>query len=618
MIYKNKIALILIILVTLGITQSLTSNTFAFPEDKPAMIVEPASIKNPSLGPGSTFWVNITLYNVTTTTVHRGLYGVEVKLTWNPTILKLIGVNFMIGKTGGVLNPPYFTAKNETGDGYYWVAATSLPPAEPWFGNGRVFAAQFEVQQRGKSGITLDFTDIVNAVAVPVDHYKQSGVFDNRLQIPEALVAVEPSKVINSSLTPCQNFSVNITITNAEYLKQFSFELHFNSTIIEAVEANWIQPALSPTINNEEGTIQGSITLNPSLSGKIDILTIKFHVLEVGETSLHIKEATLIDEWGDPLSFETADGYFNNMLITRIFVYPAELVDPTLQPGDPVSFQIKVENAFNLYFCSFQLGYNKDVITFVGALANFSLGFVRMEQRVNDGTLQINLTYYRTPINIEKPTTIVTIYFQIAGYGSSILDLSDTQLMNSEGSVMPHQSEDGFLMTVIRDIAVIKIVPYPTKVYSGRNVNVNVTVANLGLIAESFEVTLYYDEVNLIGTEQISNLEPEQNITVSFTWNTNGLTPCTTHILAANVTRLPYELDFENNLLVCEQTVKIKTLGDVDGDGRVGLTDLVIIGQTYGTTSTSPNWVPDADLDGDNKVSLIDLVTCGFLYDEKC
>jgi hypothetical protein len=616
MVYKPVICL-LAFFITLSNIQ-LQNSAFAFPGDKPAIIVEPSPIRDPSLGPGSKFWVNITVYNVTTTTAPQGLYGIEVRLTWNSTILKLISVNFKIGKTGGVLNPPYFTAKNETGDGYYWVAVSSLPPAQAWFGNGLAFAVQFKVQQRGKTGINLEFTDLVDGTAVPLNHYKKSGIFDNRLQIPKALVAVDPSRIVDSSITSCQNFSVNIAISNAEYLKQFSFELDFNSTVIEALEANWIQPAPSPSINNEEGKIQGSITLNPSLSGKINILTIKFHVLQVGESPLHIKEVTLIDEWGDPLNFETADGYFNNMLMTRIFVYPAELIDPTLQPGDPVTFQIKVENSFNLYICSFKLGYNKDVITFVGAIANFSLGFVRMDQTVVDGTLQINLTYYRNPINIGTATTVVTIYFQISGYGSSVLDLFDTQLIDSDGSMIPHQSEDGFLMTVIRDIAVIEIMPHPVKVYSGRNVNVNVTVANFGLIAESFTVSLYYDEVNLIGMLQIINLEPGENITVHFTWNTNGLVPCTTHILTANVTRLPYELNYENNVLACEQTVKIKMLGDVDGDGRVGLTDLVIIGQVYGSTPSSPNWVPDADLDGDNKVGLTDLVTCGFLYDEKC
>ncbi|RLI22725.1 hypothetical protein DRO54_00320 [Candidatus Bathyarchaeota archaeon] len=620
---KNILALTILLLLTTTATPLLINPAKAFPGDQPAIIVEPQSIKDPTLEPNTTFQIEVNLYNATTETVPNGLYGVEIKLTWNPDILELIGINFKIGEAGGVLNSPYFAAKNETTTGMYWTAVSSLPPAEPWWGDGTIIKATFKVLSRGKTGITLEFTDIVDAAATPIPHYTQSGIFDNRLTIPTAQVKINPEQIVDSSLTPCKNFTINITIQNAENLAQFSFKLEYNPQIIEATEANWTEEATPPTIDNTLGTIQGSITLSEPITGEIDIITIKFHIIETGETTLHLTEITLTDAWGDPLPYETTDGYFNNMLITRIFVYPPELIDPELGPGSPVQFEIRLENTFDLYFCSFKLAYNSEVIEYTGAIANTSLGLVKMRQAVHDGIIQINLTYYDTPINIGPQTTIVTIYFQVSGYGSSPLDLHETQLLNSELEPISHQTEDGFFMTVIRDIAILEIIPHPNKVYPNRIVEINVTVANLGGIAENFNVSLYYiplgsTEENPIGTQQITDLPAGENLTITFLWNTTGLQPCTTHTLKAVATEVPFELNTENNILTGEQTVKIKMIGDIDGNGEIGLTDLVIIAQAFSSTPEDPGWNPDADLDNDGKIGLTDLVTCGYLYGTTC
>jgi hypothetical protein len=47
---------------------------------------------------------------------------------------------------------------------------------------------------------------------------------------------------------------------------------------------------------------------------------------------------------------------------------------------------------------------------------------------------------------------------------------------------------------------------------------------------------------------------------------------------------------------------------DLNGDGTVGLADLVILAQAYGSRPGDPNWNPVADIDGDGLVGLSDLV----------
>jgi hypothetical protein len=48
-------------------------------------------------------------------------------------------------------------------------------------------------------------------------------------------------------------------------------------------------------------------------------------------------------------------------------------------------------------------------------------------------------------------------------------------------------------------------------------------------------------------------------------------------------------------------------LGDINGDGKVDITDVAIVARHFGTTPSSPNWDPACDLDGSGKVDISDV-----------
>jgi hypothetical protein len=54
--------------------------------------------------------------------------------------------------------------------------------------------------------------------------------------------------------------------------------------------------------------------------------------------------------------------------------------------------------------------------------------------------------------------------------------------------------------------------------------------------------------------------------------------------------------------------------GDIDGDFKVKLVDLVILALAYGSRPGEPKWNPNADIDGDNVVGLSDLVILALHY----
>jgi hypothetical protein len=616
MIKLSIIKVFTVLLIVIFCGSSLLVQVRSFPGDKPAIVVEPALIKDPTLIPNSEFNISIKLYNATATTVPNGIQGVEIKLEWNNATLNLKSETSMLGLTGGVLNPTVLISKDEVGDDYYWLAGASI--GNPWWGNGTIAAITFEVVGVGKTDIKLSFTDLVDASIKSVEHYVQGGSFDNRPSVPQAKVYVNPPQIVDSSLTPSNYCYVNVSIIDAVELAYFSFNMSFNSTILEVVEAQWGWAGPSPQVDNILGIINGSSTIYPTITGNATLVRVKFHVKNIGESVLHLFDLALLDTFGETLPFTTSDGYFNNMLITKIFVDPPYRMDPYLRPGNITLFDIMGENFIDVKLCEFYLIFNPKVIKAISVFVNPINNFIvdaEIEIKNTIGLLHVNITY--DPPVYSSRAKIMNVTFQVVGYGVSSLDLNETKLYDSSGNAISHETEDGLLITVIRDVAIIDIIPVPQKVYPNRKVTVYVIARNMGNISETFTVSAYIDDTVLLGTITVTDLSPATNVTLTFYWDTTGLPYCHWHSLSANASFVPYEIDTTNNLLSGPQ-IKIKIWGDINGDGTVNLSDIVLLANAYNSTVGDPRYNSEADLDNDGKVSLTDLVTCALYYNHSC
>ena len=613
-----KLALTTLIISILS-SSLLTFPSMGFPGDKPSIIVEPTTIKDPAIAPGYILTISIKLYNVTTSNVPNGLQGVEVKLTWDNAILNLTSKTPMLGQSGGVLNPTILIGKDEVGSNYYWLAGAST--GSPWWGNGIIANVTFQVLAIGKTDLLLAFTDIVDANIESVDHYVQSGTFDNRPSVPQVMVYVDPQKIVDSSLKPSSSFNVSVKVENASSMSQLTFNMSFNPGIIEVENASWEYAGISGVIswNNTEGIISASAVSSEPITGNAAIATITFHVKAIGESALQLSGILIKDVWGDELPYISADGYFNNQLITKIYVEPSYLMDPNLQPGSMVIFNISGQNFQDVAYCSFNFSFNPNVVKILGYSVNPINGtIVDPEITLNNklGVMSAAISY-QTPVSFTRES-LMNITFQVVGYGISHLNLTESTLIDATGLSVTHEVENGLLITVIRDVAVVNIQPTPTMVYPGRIVTVNVTVKNLGNLTESFAVSAYADNQTSLGTVNVENLGPGDNATLTFKWNTTGLEPCHWHFFTANASTVPYEINLSNNILIGSVQVKIKMYGDINGDGKVDLTDLVQFAQSYYRRIGDPLYNPDADIDGNGFVNLIDLVTIALYYNKTC
>jgi len=163
------------------------------------------------------------------------------------------------------------------------------------------------------------------------------------------------------------------------------------------------------------------------------------------------------------------------------------------------------------------------------------------------------------------------------------------------------------------DVAVTNVMPNKHGhekhyVYRTWTINVNVTVLNNGTEPANITVSAYYNESGWheIGTQTLTNLAPTAQTTVTFSWNLARVNLCN-HTIKANATLIgATDTNPANN--EGYSWVKVKMIGDVDGDGDCDVDDVFIyISRAYGSKIGDPRYNVQCDFDGDGRVAADDV-----------
>ena len=153
--------------------------------------------------------------------------------------------------------------------------------------------------------------------------------------------------------------------------------------------------------------------------------------------------------------------------------------------------------------------------------------------------------------------------------------------------------------------------------YAGQIVNITVAVRKNGNLTESFNVTTYYDNTPIC-TLSVTGPHLQEQTNLLFAWNTTNVQYCNKTI-KAEAEAVPDELDTSNNFYVIENAVKVKIPGDVNGDGRVDIYDIILIASIYACKEDDPCWNPQADLaEPYGIINIYDVITAASHYGEKC
>jgi parallel beta-helix repeat protein len=214
----------------------------------------------------------------------------------------------------------------------------------------------------------------------------------------------------------------------------------------------------------------------------------------------------------------------------------------------------------------------------------------------------------KTVYNLAKgATNSSTFHWNTAGVapGNYIIS-AEASIVTDELNTDNNKLIDGTVTILqMHDVAILNVQTSRTMAYAGYgDINIEVDVKNEGQAPEEFYVTAHYNS-SVIGT-QLVTLDPGATTTLTFTWNTQGVTP-SNYTISATADQVPGETHISDNTFIYG-TVHIRIPGDINGDKVVDLYDAAqISAHWYPGPPTGPlGYDPIADIDNDGNINIIE------------
>jgi len=326
---------------------------------------------------------------------------------------------------------------------------------------------------------------------------------------------------------PGESYVIAVKVADVEYLYSWQVRLDYNTdvlTYVNMTEGDFLrdQPEGTyhppPRIEEEDGWIFfGWSTVGKYLgvSGSGTLATVEFVVDGVGESLLDIDHS-----------------------MTKLF----EILPPPVPPGEPPYREIPHtrENAVFInsiepptadFTLSPSLPARNQPVTFDASASSAAAPNVidELHWDFGDGTTEtyvrgVNLTYTTTHVYTTAGTYLVTLTVIDNATATELIEamFGTTTMPDIWYELYSTQTASIEIVEIIHDIAIVWVVPSETVVTVGETVSISVTALNKGTGTETFVVTAYYGD-SAIETKQVTDLEPEEEETLVFNWDTTGV-----------------------------------------------------------------------------------------------
>ena len=325
----------------------------------------------------------------------------------------------------------------------------------------------------------------------------------------------ETDPITYHDFTMIGNYPVTLNVTDTEGL------LDTESKIIPIAEF----PVASFTYSPTTPLVNQNITFNASLSTPDGGTIISYH--------WNFGDGTEITET-DPIAY-------HNYMTAGIF-------DVTLNVTDSEGLwdiETKPVNLINYPTVSFTYSPENPLVA-EAIIFNASLS------TPNGGT--ITNYYWNFGDGTNDTGAIVAHAYTTAGnYNVSLTITNSEELSDTENKSIIVQTTP----VNIHDVSIISVTPSATEVNLGQTVNITVVVKNEGDFTETFNVTLYYDN-NVIGTQTVTDLAPSASKTLTFIWNTAGVTSDTNYTIKAEASTVQGETSTDDNTNA-DLTLRVKS-----------------------------------------------------------
>jgi hypothetical protein len=299
---------------------------------------------------------------------------------------------------------------------------------------------------------------------------------------------------------------------------------------------------------------------------------------------------------------------------------PAIAVDPPVSNvtiGDTFNININVTNIANFTGWQLNLYFLKAVLNCTAAVEGPFLKtgggtFYNKTITNNFNVTHGKLLAYSALLgmtSVNGSGTILTVTFKAVGGGNTPLHMDGIKLLDEKipPKPIPYTAVDGTVQVVSgvgHDVAITDVIPIKSVVGKGYGCNITVVTENHGGYAETYNITLHANETEIatkLATVQVSGVA-----TVDFTWNTTGFA-YGNYTISAYAWPVPSETNTGDNTYE-DGWVLVSCVGDVNGDKKTSISDIVLVIGKFGTTPSSPEWNPNMDIDGNDKVTIGDIV----------
>jgi len=444
----------------------------------PYIGVIPPSTVNQTLVPGMNYTVSIyTDYN------GSDVWGYEFELTFDPNVLQGVEVvnGDLITGSSAVFAQGTFnnTAGNLSLTGCFFFFMTPPPPLTS--GPGILANVTFRVIGLGTSDITLETTGpertkllgfadpwidphlIIDPETMP--DQIQHGFFSN---VPDVAVTSVTPSVIEAKPGTIVGIDVSV-LNNGSETESFNVTAYYNSNEIDTTEVS-LEAGQNTTLSlawNTTGVTEGDYTISAyawPLPKETDIADNTYIDGEVRITSL-----------------------IHDVAVTN--VTPSSTV---VLAGDEVDITVTVRNK----------GTETEAFDVTVYYDNRAIGTQTVTDLAQDAEETLTFLWDTTSITVGNYT--------IKAIASPV---------NGEANVADNTYVDGEIEIITHDVAVTSITISPPNATVGENVTITVVVKNNGTEMETFNVKVYRDTTE-IGNKDVTDLPPDDEETLTFTWDT--------------------------------------------------------------------------------------------------
>jgi hypothetical protein len=465
------------------------------------------------------------------------------------------------------------------------------------------------------------------------------------------VVYVDPSEV--KDIFSPSTFTISVKVANVTNLYGIDIQFAWDPTIIKYVShakripvetyadgilhKNTI-PVLDQVDENasmpgsEPGTMywlsEASLAPAKSFNGSGTIFTMKFQVVGLGSSPLRIVACTLADKGGLPIAYTAINGDFVNYVApptppADILVHPSSIVNSSLTPSSNFSLSTDVKKIENLYSYDFALAYNGTLLEVAQVTGNPAFPTPTVTEGTGHVRVSSSLVSPSSPIS--GNFSLATIKFHVLAVGETDIDLHDVILKDdSSENITFNEPGDGFFtnsavfaiaatVDVKTDGLNLKSIGRWFTVYvelpEGYDVNgIDISTVKLnGTISANALASTQVGDYDGDGVDDLLvKFNRTQVIAFVSIGHTGSFNITATFVVTGN---LETGISFEGSDVAKTSNL----LGDVNGDGKVDILDLVLGAFSYNSTDDGLLWNPNANFvnfaPSYNRIEILDLVT---------